>query len=84
MRLLRLDHWNVTFTHAANSCIAIKSGRDWSGRMVNISTVNVLAEGNTFLQGHGVSIGSETSGYVRGIYLPPSPHPVQQHKDTTE
>jgi hypothetical protein len=24
--------------------IAIKSGKDWSGRMVNISTTNVLAE----------------------------------------
>ena len=37
--------------------IAIKSGKDWSGRMVNISTTNVLAEQNVFLKGHGVSIG---------------------------
>ena len=37
--------------------IAIKSGKDWSGRMVNISTTNVLAEQNFFLKGHGVSIG---------------------------
>ena len=37
--------------------------------MVNISTVNVLAERNNFLKGHGVSIGSETSGWVRNITI---------------
>ena len=46
-----------------DDCIAIKAGRDWSGRQVNISTQNVLAERNAFLKGHGVSIGSETSGW---------------------
>ena len=35
--------------------------------MVNISTQNVLAERNTFLKGHGVSIGSETSGWIRNV-----------------
>jgi polygalacturonase len=50
-----------------DDCIAIKAGRDWSGRMVNISTVNVLAERNVFKAGHGVSIGSETSGWVRNV-----------------
>ncbi len=48
---------------------AIKAGRDWSGRMVNISTQNVLAERNFYLKGHGVSIGSETSGWVRNITI---------------
>merc|ERR1712194_78743 len=52
-----------------DDCIAIKSGRDWSGIMVNVSTQNVLAEKNRFLQGHGVSIGSETSGWVRNITI---------------
>merc|ERR1712023_519010 len=50
-----------------NMYIANKSGRDWSGLMVNISTQNVLIESNTFKEGHGVSIGSETSGWVRNI-----------------
>jgi len=65
--------WNVYI--AANDfatgddCISIKAGRDWSGRMVNISTQNVLAERNRFLQGHGVSIGSETSGWVRNVTI---------------
>ena len=37
--------------------------------MVNISTQNVLAEENYFLKGHGVSIGSETSGWVRNVTI---------------
>lgn len=65
--------WNVyiarnTFS-TGDDCIAIKAGRDWSGRMVNISTTNVLAENNNFFQGHGVSIGSETSGWVRNVTI---------------
>lgn len=63
--------WNVyiannTFS-TGDDCIAIKAGRDFSGRMVNISTQNVLAEDNNFLKGHGVSIGSETSGWIRNV-----------------
>jgi hypothetical protein len=65
--------WNVyiggnTFS-TGDDCIAIKSGRDWSGIMVNISTENVLAESNIFKLGHGVSIGSETSGWVRNVTI---------------
>jgi polygalacturonase len=65
--------WNVyiagnTFS-TGDDCIAIKAGRDWSGIMTNISTQNVLAEQNTFLKGHGVSIGSETSGWVRNVTI---------------
>ena len=63
--------WNVyiegnTFS-TGDDCIAIKAGRDWSGLMVNISTQNVLVERNVFRQGHGISIGSETSGWVRNV-----------------
>lgn len=65
--------WNVYIAgnvfSTGDDCIAIKAGRDWSGRMVNISTQNVLAEDNVFAQGHGVSIGSETSGWVRDILI---------------
>lgn len=65
--------WNVYIGHnlfsTGDDCIAIKAGRDWSGLMVNISTQNVLAERNTFLSGHGVSIGSETSGWVRNVTI---------------
>ena len=37
--------------------------------MVNISTQNVLAEANTFALGHGDSIGSETSGWIRNVVV---------------
>jgi polygalacturonase len=65
--------WNVYIAHntfsTGDDCIAIKAGRDLSGRQVNISTQNVLAEQNSFLKGHGVSIGSETSGWIRNITI---------------
>ena len=65
--------WNVYIAgnsfSTGDDCIAIKAGRDWSGRMVNISTTNVLAERNYYLKGHGVSIGSETSGWVRNVTI---------------
>ena len=65
--------WNVyiggnTFS-TGDDCIAIKAGRDWSGRLVNISTQNVLAEQNYFEKGHGVSIGSETSGCALSLVI---------------
>lgn len=59
---------NNTFDNG-DDCIAIKSGRDWSGIMVNISTSNILAERNVFRAGHGVSIGSETSGWVTNVTI---------------
>jgi len=65
--------WNVYISQnrfsTGDDCIAIKAGRDWSGIMVNISTQNVLAERNYFLKGHGVSIGSETSGWIRNVTI---------------
>merc|ERR1719197_1398419 len=65
--------WNVYIGgnrfSTGDDCIAIKAGRDWSGLMVNISTQNVLAEQNFFLKGHGVSIGSETSGWIRNVTI---------------
>eukprot|EP01062_Namystynia_karyoxenos_P067415 TRINITY_DN61368_c0_g1_i1.p1 TRINITY_DN61368_c0_g1~~TRINITY_DN61368_c0_g1_i1.p1 ORF type:complete len:471 (+),score=87.24 TRINITY_DN61368_c0_g1_i1:76-1413(+) len=59
---------NNTFDNG-DDCIAIKSGRDWSGLMVNISTANILAEKNHFRQGHGVAIGSETSGGIHNVTI---------------
>lgn len=59
---------NNTFS-TGDDCIAIKAGKDWSGRLVNISTENILAERNVYKEGHGVSIGSETSGWVRNVVI---------------
>jgi polygalacturonase len=52
-----------------DDCISLKAGRDWSGRLVNISTVNVLAEQNEIIQGHGITIGSETAGWIRNVTI---------------
>jgi polygalacturonase len=65
--------WNVyvsgNLIDSGDDCVAIKAGRDWSGRMVNISTRNVLIEANDFRAGHGVSIGSETSGWIQDVVI---------------
>jgi len=65
--------WNVYVAYntfdTGDDCIAIKSGRDWSGRMVNMSTENLLVENNIFKEGHGVSIGSETGGWIRNVVI---------------
>ncbi|KAJ8601577.1 hypothetical protein CTAYLR_005233 [Chrysophaeum taylorii] len=66
--------WNVyiagNILSTGDDCIALKSGRDWSGRMVNISTRNVMIENNTFLKGYsGVAIGSETSAWIEDIVV---------------
>lgn len=49
--------WNVYIADnvfsTRDDCIALKSGKDWSGRMVNISTEGVLIERNHFTAGHG-------------------------------
>ncbi len=51
--------WNVYIAgnrvSTGDDCIAIKAGRDWSGRMVNISTQNVLAEQNYFMKGPSIA-----------------------------
>jgi exo-poly-alpha-galacturonosidase len=65
--------WNVYIANntisTRDDCVALKAGKDWSGRLVNISTENVLIERNQFLAGHGVAIGSETSGWVRDVVV---------------
>lgn len=65
--------WNVYVANnvfdTGDDCIAVKAGRDWSGRMVNISTAHVLAEHNHFKQGHGVSLGSETSAWIYDVTI---------------
>ncbi len=52
-----------------DDCIAIKSGRDNDGRRLHAPTENVVIRGCRMLRGHGgVTVGSEISGGVRGIY----------------
>ena len=52
---------------SGDDCIAVKSGKDEDGMAVNVPTYNIDVFNMTFLRGHGVSIGSETSGGVFNI-----------------
>lgn len=53
-----------------DDCITIKSGKDRSGRKVNIPAENYTITNCTMLRGHGgVVIGSEMSGSVRNIVI---------------
>ena len=52
-----------------DDCIAIKSGRNADGRRVAVPTRNVVIRGCRMRAGHGgVTIGSEVSGGVSGVW----------------
>ncbi|MEL7977776.1 glycoside hydrolase family 28 protein [Isoptericola sp. F-RaC21] len=52
-----------------DDCIAIKAGKNTDGRRVNVPTEDVVIQDCTFLMGHGgITIGSEMTGGVRGLY----------------
>lgn len=53
-----------------DDCITIKSGKDRSGRKVNVPAENYTITNCTMLRGHGgVVIGSEMSGGVKNIVI---------------
>lgn len=53
-----------------DDCITIKSGKDRSGRKINIPAENYTITNCTMLRGHGgVVIGSEMSGGVKNIVI---------------
>ncbi|HLS95831.1 MAG TPA: glycoside hydrolase family 28 protein [Sphingobacterium sp.] len=53
-----------------DDCITIKSGKDRSGRQINIPAENYTITNCTMLRGHGgVVIGSEMSGGVKNIVI---------------
>ena len=60
---------NVLITHCTldvgDDNVAIKAGRKVAGR--EFASENITVERCTFLHGHGMSIGSETSGGVRNV-----------------
>jgi polygalacturonase len=52
-----------------DDCIAIKSGRNNDGRRLHTPSENIVIQDCLFKDGHGgVTIGSEISGGVRGVY----------------
>jgi exo-poly-alpha-galacturonosidase len=52
-----------------DDCIAIKSGKNPEGNVINRPTENVRISHCRFIRGHGISIGSEMSGGVRGVLV---------------
>lgn len=53
-----------------DDCIAIKSGRNADGRRVNVPKENVIVRDWQMKDGHGgVTIGSESSGGVRNVFV---------------
>jgi polygalacturonase len=58
--------FNCAFS-TGDDCIAVKSGKNPEGNVVNRPTENVLIADCRFDRGHGISIGSEISGGIRGV-----------------
>lgn len=52
-----------------DDCIAIKSGKNPEGNIVNRPTENIRIVDCRFTRGHGISIGSEMSGGVRNVLV---------------
>jgi polygalacturonase len=56
-----------SFIHSGDDAIAMKSGRDYWGRLYDRPTRDVLVRNVTFGAGYGVTIGSETSGSIINV-----------------
>jgi len=52
---------------SGDDMIAIKSGMNMPGIIFGMPTENVLIRDSIFANGHGISVGSETSGGIRNI-----------------
>jgi polygalacturonase len=50
-----------------DDCIAVKSGKNPEGNVIARPTERLRISGCHFLRGHGISIGSEISGGIRGV-----------------
>ncbi len=55
--------------NTGDDCIAIKSGKNPGGNIINKKCSNVYVFENTFVKGHGMSLGSEMSGGLDNIYI---------------
>ncbi|MBK8951832.1 MAG: right-handed parallel beta-helix repeat-containing protein [Chitinophagaceae bacterium] len=60
--------FNCTFDNG-DDCIAIKSGKNPEGYYIGKPTKNVQITNCNFIEGHGISIGSEMSGGVSDVLI---------------
>ena len=58
-----------TVFDTGDDCIAIKSGKNPEGNIVNKPTRNVYIFDCKIVDGHGISIGSEMSGGVENVFV---------------
>lgn len=63
---VRINNCHIS---VGDDCVAIKSGRDFQGRKLNVPCENITITNCTMLSGHGLSIGSEMSGSVRKVVI---------------
>ena len=56
-----------SYFSVGDDAIAIKSGIDYFGRIFNKPSRNIIYRNNVIEQGHGLSIGSETSGSIFNV-----------------
>ena len=55
------------FVSTGDDALCVKSGIDWFGRTFGRPSANILFADNVVGTGHGISIGSETSGSVTNV-----------------
>ena len=64
---------NVLIEHCTIDCgddfIAIKSGINEAGLAYGMPSQNITVQHNTFIHGHGISLGSEVSGGISDIFV---------------
>lgn len=58
-----------TVFDTGDDCIAIKSGKNPEGNIVNKPTKNIYIFDCKIVDGHGISIGSEMSGGVENVFV---------------
>ncbi|WP_233269367.1 glycosyl hydrolase family 28 protein [Alteribacillus sp. YIM 98480] len=58
-----------SYFDTGDDCIAIKSGRNADGRRIDVSSENIVIQGNEMRDGHGgVVIGSEMTGGAKNVF----------------
>jgi polygalacturonase len=60
--------FNCTFS-TGDDCIAIKSGKNPEGNVVNKPTRNIRVTDCDFVKGHSLAVGSEMSGGVSDVFI---------------
>lgn len=55
--------------NTGDDCVAIKSGKNPEGNIINRPTKNIYVFSCSSVSGHGIAIGSEMSGGIENVYV---------------